>query len=339
MPPVPAAVEVSIVMPVYNAQYYVGRAIESMLSQSFTALEFIIIDDCSTDQSLEVILSFEDERIHLLKNDTNRGLAYSLNRGIATANGRLIARMDADDISLPQRIEAQVAFMDKNPGIGMCGTYIKLIGSRNETMKYYTEDAHIKANLIFETGMAHPAVMMRKHIIEKHQLSYQTNFQVAQDYELWTRAAQFISFANLPQVFLHYYVHDQSVSGQRTIQQVDTANQIRMKQLQRMGLIPSRQELLLHQQVCLLTFPRRLTTVKQIERWLTLLLWQNEDKQVHDQRALREVIGDWWFKVCRASTGNGVALGLLYCRSPLATRKKALIRVPIILVKCLLRSK
>ncbi len=326
-------------MPVYNAQRYVGRAIDSILAQSFTAFEFIIIDDCSTDDSVSIITSFKDRRIRFFKNDQNQGIVYSLNRGIAVANGRLIARMDADDISLPQRIKAQVAFMNNHPEVGICGTYIKLIGSANETMKYYTEDAHIKANLLFETGMAHPAVMMRSHVLENCQLSYDSSFEVAQDYELWTRAAQVTKLANLPQVLLHYNIHNQSISDRQAARRIDEATQLRLRQLQQIGVVPSKQELRLHHQICSFAFLRQVATVKQIEQWLALLLRQNREKQVNDQRALRKVVGDWWYKVCRATTGQGLSIWWLYHRSTLRLPERVPLRSLKILAKCLLRRK
>jgi len=116
-------VKVSIVMSVYNAQKYLDEAIESILNQTYSNFEFIIINDGSTDKSLEIIENYakKDSRIIVI-NRENKGLIYSLNEGIRKANGKYIARMDADDISLPQRLEKQVEFMEKNKNIGICGT-------------------------------------------------------------------------------------------------------------------------------------------------------------------------------------------------------------------------
>ncbi len=326
-------------MPVYNAQPYVGRAIDSILSQSFTAFEFIIIDDCSIDDSLAVITSFEDERIRVLKNDRNQGLEHSLNRGIAAARGDLVARMDADDIGLPERIAAQVSFMREHPAVGMCGTYIKLIGEKTETIKYYTEDAHIKANLIFETGMAHPAVMMRKSVIDQHQLYYQTTYQAAEDYELWVRAASVTKFANLPQILLHYTIHKQSISQQQFAQQLEGTHSIRSHQLQKMGFSMSIEQLLLHQQVCSFSFPRRLQTVRQVEEWFILIVQQNSKQPTYDPQALHTVLSDWWYKVCRATTSQGLSVWWLYHWSPLRVSKRISFRSLKILAKCLLRRR
>lgn len=247
--------------------------------------------------------------------------------------------MDADDISLPQRLNAQVAFMNEHPEVGMCGSYIKLIGSQNDIIRYYTDDAHIKANLLFETGMAHPAVMMRKRVLESYQLAYDSSFEVAQDYELWTRAVQVTKLANLPRVLLHYNIHNQSISDRRANQRIDEATQLRLRRIQQIGAVPSEQELQLHLQVCSFTFLRQVATVKQIEQWFISLLQQNRERQVNDQQALREVVGDWWYKVCRATTSQGLSVWWLYHRSPLRVSKRISLRSLKVLVKCLLRRR
>ena len=333
------SVDVSIVMPVYNAQRYVGRAIRSILLQTFTNFEFIIVDDCSTDESPSIITSFTDERICVLRNHQNQGLEHSLNRAIAAARGSLIARMDADDVSLPRRIAAQVAFMNKHPEVGMCGTYIKLIGDKTEVVEYYTDDAQIKANLLFETGMAHPTVMMRKSVIDQHQLYYETTYRAAEDYDLWIRAASVTKFANLPQVLLHYTIHPQSISQTRDTQQTEGTNVLRYNQLQDMGLAPSADQILLHQQICSFGFPRRLSTIKQIEAWFKLIVQQNKKQPTYEPQALQWVLSNWWYKVCRATTGQGLPVWRQYYHSTLRLPEKLPLRSLKILAKCLLRRK
>ncbi len=118
---------VSIIMPVYNSSGYLSDAIESILSQTYSDFEFIIIDDASTDNSIEIIYSYHDPRIVLLKNDINLGVTHSLNKGIKHARGKYIARMDADDIALPQRIELQVDFLEKNPEFILVGSFFEVI--------------------------------------------------------------------------------------------------------------------------------------------------------------------------------------------------------------------
>ena len=122
-------------MPAYNAEKYIAESIESILSQTFTDFEFIIINDASTDSTKEIIESFQDSRIILINNEQNLGVAKSLNIGIATAKGKYIARMDADDISLPERFQTQFNFMEKNPDIDICGSWARMFGDKDDCMQ------------------------------------------------------------------------------------------------------------------------------------------------------------------------------------------------------------
>lgn len=122
--------EISVVLSVYNDAKYVGVAIESVLAQTFTDFELIIIDDASTDESLSIARDFADERIRIVENEENLGLTKSLNKGISLAQGKYIARMDSDDICLPTRFEKQVAYLDAHPDVGVCGGWVELIGEQ-----------------------------------------------------------------------------------------------------------------------------------------------------------------------------------------------------------------
>ena len=124
--------KITVLMPVYNGEKYLKESIESILKQTFRDFEFLIINDTSTDESEKIIRSFKDSRIKLIKNEKNIGLTKSLNKGLDLAKGEYMARMDADDISLPKRLEIQVAFMDKNPKIGVIGAWAKVIGESNK---------------------------------------------------------------------------------------------------------------------------------------------------------------------------------------------------------------
>ena len=135
---------VSILMPVYNAEPYLSEAIQSMLNQTYTDFELIILDDCSTDRSADVVQTFSDTRIVYHRNDVNYGLANNLNTGIKLAKGKYIARMDGDDISLPERIERQMQFLSIHPEVDLVGCWLKLFGDRDEVWHYRAYDNFIK---------------------------------------------------------------------------------------------------------------------------------------------------------------------------------------------------
>lgn len=197
---------VSVVMPVYNAEKYLTEAIDSILGQVYKNIELIIIDDCSSDNSVKIVESYSDSRIRFFRNEVNLKQPRTRNKGIALANGKYIANMDADDISLPERISKQVAFMEKNTDVDVCGTSIKCFGGALERVwKYPVESRELLVWSVINSPFAHPTVMIRKSSIEKYKITYSVDFKYAQDFELWSRLAlQGCKFYNLPEVLLHY---------------------------------------------------------------------------------------------------------------------------------------
>jgi glycosyltransferase involved in cell wall biosynthesis len=208
--------KISVLMPVYNGERYVEKAIESVLRQEFTDFELIIVDDGSTDNSLPICkrCATHDKRIRLIVKEKG-GTTSALKQGFALAKGEFVARMDADDISLPQRFNHQLSFMKRNVDVAVVGTQVELIdpdGLQICVQKHPTHHEEIYA-LMMNGGysMVHPTVMMRKEIIESAG-GYRGNFEMAQDYDLWLRIAEQAKLANLPMVLLRQRLHDDSVS-------------------------------------------------------------------------------------------------------------------------------
>ena len=214
---------VSIVIPMYNAEKYIKEAILSITNQTYKNLEIIIIDDCSKDKSVEIVKSIEDDRIILIKNDENLQQPKTRNKGLMLAKGKYIANMDADDISVQDRIEKQVAFMEKHPWIDICGTQIEKFGKRNFikrladiifTVKFPEEHDEIIAEMPVRCVLAHPTAMFRTESVHKYGIRYNPEFRYAQDFELWSRLIfENVKFANLPQKLLRYRMSDEQVGN------------------------------------------------------------------------------------------------------------------------------
>jgi glycosyltransferase involved in cell wall biosynthesis len=205
--------KISVVMSVYNCEKYIKEAIYSILNQNFGDFEFIIINDGSTDKTREIIEEYKDERIKVI-NNKNKGLTKSLNEGIELAKGEYIARMDADDISLRERFEKQVEFLDFNTDIYMCGTWAEFIDENGVFLKDFKRpitDKEIKKELLFHNPFIHSSVMIRKSVFDKVGL-YNESFRYAQDYELWTRVVAKLKTANLPEALLKYRVLKESIT-------------------------------------------------------------------------------------------------------------------------------
>lgn len=210
---------VTVLMCVYNSETYLREAIESILNQSFKEFEFLIINDASIDRSLEIIKHYDNTRIKIIQNSENIGLTKSLNKGLKAAEGKYIARMDADDISHPQRLERQVKFMEEHPEVGICGTWFQLIGQQERIIKHPVDHQDILTFMFKNNGIGHPTAFIRKDLFIEQHLFYDENYTAAQDYDLWVRASQKIRLANIPEVLVKYRVHSSQVSIAKLQQQ------------------------------------------------------------------------------------------------------------------------
>jgi glycosyltransferase involved in cell wall biosynthesis len=206
--------KITVLMPVYNSQKYLKEAIESVLNQSFTDFEFIIINDCSSDDSKNIICSFHDNRIRYFENTDNLGVANSLNQGLTLARGEYIVRMDSDDIALSDRFEKLILYMDNHPDVSICGSWVEYIGIKKDKSFWFTFEDHddIKTALLFGNAIAHPTVILKREIFLQNHEFYNPLFSKSEDYELWTRLVFKLKFANLQESLLKYRLHDQQAS-------------------------------------------------------------------------------------------------------------------------------
>lgn len=196
---------VSVVMSVYNGQRFLREAITGLLDQSLGDFEFIIVDDGSTDESSAILAEYarKDGRIKLYRQE-NQGLIASLNKGCSIAKGKYIARMDADDVSLPMRLEKQVRYMENHPSIGILGTWLRIIDNKGRLgppWRAPTTPGAVKWALMFENCLAHPTIMMRREVFECLG-SYNPEAVNVEDYDLWVRATKLTQLANIPEVLL-----------------------------------------------------------------------------------------------------------------------------------------
>ena len=212
--------QVSVVMPVFNAESSIGAAISSILAQTFHDFELIIVDNGSTDDSARIITSYErdDERVKVFS-QPNRGMAHALNMACGIARGSYIARMDADDISLPERLTLQANFLREHQDVALLGGAVEVIDAKGERLydvQYPLLDEDIRLALPYRTCFAHPAVVMRRDAYLAVG-GYRSVFRLAQDYDLWLRLSEHYRVANLPEIILRYRIHPKSM-GLRNIE-------------------------------------------------------------------------------------------------------------------------
>lgn len=202
---------VTVLMSVYNGERYLREAMDSVLRQSFPDFEFLVIDDASTDRTAEILESYPEPRIRLIRNKDNLGLTASLNKGIDLARGKYIARMDSDDISLPERLSRQVEFMEANPSVGVCGTWAKTIDQEgNVTGELRTLTGTLLKKYCWRPSpFLHPTVMAQATLLKANR--YNPEYQQAQDYELWLRLCRITEFYNLDQYLVLYRTHLENI--------------------------------------------------------------------------------------------------------------------------------
>lgn len=201
--------KVSVLMPAYNAEPYIAEAIGSILDQTFTDFELIIVDDGSTDSTPGIVAAFSDPRIRCERNEKNLGIVGALNRALALARGAYIARMDADDVSDPERLSKQVAYMDEHPECIVCGARMRLFGAKRGETRQPSADPQIRAAMFFSNPFAHPTVMIRASVLGQAGLKYREGYEGIEDFRLWADLLKADGgvFFNFPEPLLKYRVH------------------------------------------------------------------------------------------------------------------------------------
>jgi len=206
---------VTVLMPTYNAEAYLDEAIDSILSQSFSDFEFLIINDGSNDSSLDIIKSYQltDNRIKLISRE-NEGLVRTLNQGVMAAKGRYIVRMDADDISISNRLEKLINFMDSHPEVDIAGSFVEGFGDGIKTSVWEFPSDHkaMRVRTIFTVPLCHGSAIFKSQLFKEYGLRFDKDFPHAEDYELFSRVASEVKFGMLPEVLYKVRYVQSSVS-------------------------------------------------------------------------------------------------------------------------------
>lgn len=202
---------ISVVLPVYNVAPYLKEALNSILNQTIQDFEIIIIDDCSTDNTVEIANSYNDERLKVILKAENKGLIDSLNVGFKAATGKYIARMDGDDISDLMRFEKQLNILEKNPEIKVCGSWLQAFGDNNNIIKHKEHHEQILVNMMIHCSMSLGSVMLDRDWA-KNEYFYEEKKHV-EDYDFWSRVIWKGKFYNIQEVLYYYRIHEKQVSS------------------------------------------------------------------------------------------------------------------------------
>lgn len=298
--------DISVIMSVYNTKaQWLGEAIESILNQTFTNFEFIIVLDCPTDGCDAVVREYaaKDPRIKVLENETNIGLTCSLNRALAVAQGRYIARMDADDIALPDRFEKQFRYMEENPDVAVVGGRVYTEGSDDVAQYEWTPDQDVlKIRMLFHNvGVPHPTAMIRKSVLDDNGIAYTESVKKSQDYKLWTELMHFGKIMILPDVVLMYRVHEGQISAGKA-SQMSYAQNISKEQAEKLLGKLTQQELKMHLTMTEPELPG--DDVAGLARYLKRIIQANQEKKLYDQKKLARELDYMW---CQKAIRRAIA--------------------------------
>lgn len=309
-------IAISVVMPVYNGELYLKESIGSILDQTFNDFEFIVINDGSNDGSGNIIASYAkiDKRIKII-NQTNQGIVVALNNGLKIANGKYIARMDCDDISLPTRFYKQVEYMEHHLDIGVCGTWIRYFGNQKAgCWKPPLDMESMRSELIFTSILAHPTVFIRKEIFDKYNLFYRNDYIHAEDYDLWIRFAKCTRLANIPEILYLYRVHEHQVTQMGRISKNYSARQLREKYISdNLGEISS-DFISIHEDVASREYGNNMMFVKKAFDWFNEIIFLNSNKEAFNQNILKNQLHRYFYDICCNLSGLGVGVWLIYIK-------------------------
>jgi glycosyltransferase involved in cell wall biosynthesis len=306
---------VTVLMPVYNGERYVHEAISSILNQTFQDFELLIINDGSTDNSINIINAFNDKRIRVIHNEANIKLIATLNKGLSLAKGQYIARMDCDDISLPKRLAKQFSFMESNSDVAMVGSWIQVVneyGKPTRSIKYLTAAKYIPSLLLFANCFAHSSIFVRSSSLQEN--CYRDSFLHSEDYDLWVRLASCNKVSNLQQFLVKYREHPAGITSRKSEIVFQTTQKIMRYQLNFLGIQATDQEIDLHYKIGQLNIEFTPDFLQIAERWLVKLLNANREIRYYPNPSFEYVLSHRWLGLCsRATSTNIKSWELFWC--------------------------
>jgi glycosyltransferase involved in cell wall biosynthesis len=229
---------VSFLLAAHNGARYLGAAVDSVLGQTVADLELIVIDDASTDETPDLLAAVGDERLVVLRNDEQAGLAASLNRGLDVAAGRYVARLDDDDIASPERLERQLARIRAEPRVAIVGSAVVDLdaeGEHGRTHRLPTGGAALRWHALFSSPFFHPTVLVDRETLDRHRLRYDASFLESEDYDLWTRLFAFADGANLLEPLVEKRVHAGQASLRRSELQESFQRLVALREIARVA--------------------------------------------------------------------------------------------------------
>lgn len=302
---------ISVLIPCHNAAPWLKGAVDSVCAQSIRNLEILIYDDGSTDESGDAIdrLAATDPRIVVMGEATNRGIVYVLNAMLKNARGAYIARMDGDDICLPQRFEQQLRFIEAG-NADLCGTWFQEFGGGiPRTVRWRHKPDELRAAMLFQNTICHPTVMAKREVFES--FTYREDYNLAEDYDLYVRALTRFRLANLPATLLRYRRHREQATYARRTRMEEVTCRVRLEALTAQGIEASPEEQRIHNVIRAPQSIRSMEDFDRIETWLLKLIG------CFDNPEAQRTIASQWTRAAVRAAPLGWAMWRRYRGSPL----------------------
>jgi len=301
--------KVTVFIPVYNREQYVGEAIESILAQTFTDFEILLVDDGSTDSSVDKIRTFSDPRIRLVCSEQNLGIPKTRNKGVELARGQYMAMLDSDDRAYPQRLEKQVAFLDNHPEYAQVGSWCRMMDKDGRPLKkikrqpVLSDDIH--AQFLFRCAMSNRSIMARTAILKEY--GYRNDFLRCQDYELHVRLTKHYKVGNLPECLVYGRIHPQQITGQTPDLGDAKKQEIISTQLQELGVTFSQEDFHPHLTLSRMRKSEFIPDADYLtwaRAWLLRLQQANKRTLRYAEPAFSYALGEKWLQACWAARKN-----------------------------------
>ena len=309
----------SIILPVFNREKYIRDTLKSLIKQSFTDFELIIIDNASTDNTVSIISEFNDNRICLIKNTENMGIPYARNQGLKIAEGNFIAPFDSDDIALPDKFKKQIDFLQNNPDYGMIGTWVKLIdengNSINKHWKLKSKPDRIPAKLLFRNFFAQPSVVIRKEAIPLQ--GYHTSFNIGEDYMMWIEISDKYKTYNIPEYLVLCRIHNSNSSSENKQKLLEYDYKIYLFLFNRLQIEINENNFKLIENIKNNLKISSINLLIEIELFLLTILKKNLSLNIYNHKQLKKEVLNRWFKVCFKARSININFLKVFIKSPL----------------------
>jgi glycosyltransferase involved in cell wall biosynthesis len=314
--------KVTVFIPVHNREHYIGDAIQSILAQSFQNFDILLIDDGSTDRSVEVMRSFHDPRLTIVCNETNLGIPRTRNRGLELARGEYIALLDSDDRAAPDRLLKQVAYLDAHSDYAQIGSWCRMMNEQGIPLKKIkrqpSQPEEIQSELLFRCCMSNRTIMGRTEILRK--FGYRNDFPRCQDYDLHVRLSSHYKMANIPECLVLGRIHPQQITALTTDLGDAKKREIISGQLHKLGVAYCPEDLdrhLMLSRMRKMQFTPDASYIQWAEEWLLGILQGNRINKIYSPNTFSTIISKKWIHVCwvaRKRLGMSAILHMIQSR-------------------------